>query len=222
MSPPDVDAIIFDNDGVLVDSEIIHVEVERELLGEIGLNYSYEDYMSRFVGLSPKDFEAELSDDHEYVFGRPFPDSFRDDLKKRVWPRIEAELKALPGAANLVARAGRPTAVASSATADRLQRKLEITGLRELFDPHIYSSQMVPNGKPAPDLFLHAASKVGIAPDRCMVIEDSMNGVRAGRAANMFTVGFTGGSHADAGLAERLLKAGAHLVVASHDELFAA
>ena len=219
LSSSDFDAIIFDNDGVLVDSERIHVAVELELLKELGLDYSYGEYLSRFVGLSTPDFHAALSHDFEAKYDKPFPDTFSDDLHKRVWPRMEAELEPLPGISDLVERAGKPVAVASSASADRLNRKLVLTNLHDLFDPHIYSSQRVQNGKPAPDLFLFAAAQLGIPPQRCAVIEDSVNGVRAGRAAGMIVVGFIGGGHADERLGERLRDAGAHLISARHDTL---
>lgn len=213
------DAIIFDNDGVLVDSEIIHITVEREMLKEIGLTYSHETYLSRFVGLSMPDFYAELDRDHRQKFGRVFPPGFDAELVRRVWPRIEAELQPISGASELATRFQGLTGVASSAPPDRLTRKLEITGLKSLFEPHIYSSQAVQKGKPAPDLFLHAAAELTVAPTNCVVIEDSENGVRAGRAAGMIVIGFTGGQHADPKLGDRLKSAGAHCVVSSHAEL---
>lgn len=212
-------AIIFDNDGVLVDSEVIHVQVERELLAEIGLDYSYEDYMSRFVGMPTPAFLTALAADHEARMGAPFPDDFHDRLKARVWPRIDAELQPLPGIQNLLEAFAGPTAVASSAHLFRLRHKLTLTQMLDWFEPHIYSADMVEHGKPAPDLFLYAAAQLGIAPEHCLVIEDSVNGVKAGRAAGMQVIGFTGGGHADAGLSARLEAAGAHAAVAGHAEV---
>jgi len=215
----DFDAIIFDNDGVLVDSERIHIEVELQLLEELGLDYAYEDYLSRFVGLSSPDFHAQLSRDHQSRLGRPFPSDFDETLTGRVWPLMEAELDALPGIADLIDRAAKPVAVASSAPPERLNRKLVLTGLHALFAPHIYSAQQVEHGKPAPDLFLFAAQQLGVRPERCVVIEDSVNGVRAGRSAGMIVIGFVGGGHADADLAQRLLAAGADMISAAHETL---
>ena len=212
-------AIIFDNDGVLVDSEVIHVQCERELLAEIGLDYAYEDYMSRFVGMPTPAFLKALAVDHEARLGAPFPEDFHDRLKDRVWPRIDAELQPLPGIPELLDAFGGAIAVASSAHLLRLRHKLTWTGMLDWFEPHIYSADVVEHGKPAPDLFLHAASQLGIAPERCLVIEDSVNGVKAGRAAGMQVIGFTGGGHADPGLGARLEAAGAHAVVAGHDEV---
>ena len=214
------DAIIFDCDGVIVDSEIIHVSIERELLSEYGLDYSLETYLSRFMGLAMPDYYAELERDYRAKFGEAFPKSFEPELTQRAWPRIEAELKAVPGLEDLVSSLTQPVAVASSSPMKRLTRKLEITGLSHLFKPHIYSAQLVENGKPAPDLFLFAAKRLNATPPRCVVIEDSENGVKAGCAAGMSVIGFTGGQHADPALADRLRAAGADHVVSGHVELF--
>lgn len=214
-----IDAIIFDNDGVLVDSEVILISVERELLAEMGLHYDDQTYVARFVGLSNADYFAALAQDYLTLTGDKFPADFSDQLRQRVWPRIEAELEAIPGVPALVERFGKRTAVASSAVLPRLNHKLKLTDLFDLFDPHIYSSDHVTNGKPAPDLFLHAAARVGVAPPRCLVIEDSVNGVKAGRRAEMLTAGFIGGGHVDEVHGQRLLDAGAHFVVNGHAEL---
>lgn len=219
MSIAHCDALIFDSDGVLVDSEVIHIAVEQELLAELGLTYDHETYLSRFVGLSNPDFYAELASDYEARIGGSFPADFGSRLQKRIWPRIEAELRPIDGVARLVEAVGGKVAVGSSAPFERLTRKLDITGLSPLFSPHIYSVDHVPNGKPAPDLFLHAASQIGVQPDRCAVIEDSVNGVKAARAASMTPIGFVGGGHADAGLGERLKANGAAFVVSSHAEI---
>jgi beta-phosphoglucomutase-like phosphatase (HAD superfamily) len=109
--------------------------------------------------------------------------------------------------------------VGSSAPFDRLTKKLNLTDLASLFSPHIYSADQVSNGKPAPDLFLHAAKQIEVAAERCAVIEDSVNGIKAARAANMMPIGFVGGGHADAGLANRLKANGAAHVVSSHAEI---
>ena len=214
-----IDAIIFDNDGVLVDSETIHVAVERELLAEIGLDYDYETYMSRFVGLNNHDFHTALARDYAETHARRFPADFKARLKARAWPRIEDELMPIDGVADLVSAFNGAVAVASSATPHRLNRKLELTGLRELFSPHVYSADQVAQGKPSPDLFLFAAAQLEVSPARCMVVEDSVNGIIAARAANMLSIGFIGGGHADARHSDRLLEAGAHGCVAGHDEI---
>ncbi len=215
----DCDALIFDSDGVLVDSEVIHMAVEQEMLAELGLYYDHETYLSRFVGLSNPDFYSELASDYATRVGGSFPADFGTRLQERIWPRIEAELCPIDGVAQLVEAVRGKVAVGSSAPFERLIRKLDITGLSPLFEPHIYSVDHVQNGKPAPDLFLYAASQIGVQPDRCAVIEDSVNGIKAARAANMTPIGFVGGGHADAGLGERLEANGAATVVSSHIEI---
>ena len=219
MDVSNIKAIIFDNDGVLVDSELIHIAIERELLAELGLHYDLQTYTSRFVGLSNTDFYSELSNDYDALSLGEFPANFDDRLRARVWPRIEDELKSIRDAEELAARFNGAVAVASSAPLWRLERKLNITNLFNLFAPHIYSSDHVENGKPEPDLFLYAAKRLAISPSNCMVVEDSENGVRAGRAAGMLTVGFIGGSHVDETHRAKLLNAGAQFVASGHDEI---
>ncbi|MEM7458589.1 MAG: HAD family phosphatase [Pseudomonadota bacterium] len=214
-----IEAIIFDNDGVLVDSEIIHIAVERELLAEHGLEYSDAVYKSRFVGLSMPDFYAALYVDFRAANAKPLPSGFGEELRARAWPRIEAELKAVSGAASLLQSFAGPCAVASSAPLERVKIKLALTNLLRYFGPHVYSSEHVSNGKPAPDLFQLAARKLGIEPSRCLVIEDSVHGVLAARAADMPVIGFTGGSHADQEVADRLRAAGATTIANSHFEI---
>lgn len=214
-----IEAIIFDNDGVVVDSETIHVAVERAFLAELGLEYDSGTYLSRFVGLKNADFHAALNQDFRTKFGAPLPRDFRDRLDARAWPRLEMELQAMTGISELVKSFGGKVAIASSASEARLYQKLEITGLTGLFAPWIYSSDYVENGKPEPDLFLYAADKLGVPARHCLVVEDSVNGVIAGRAAGMSTVGFTGGGHTDANHATRLKLAGADFCVESHAEL---
>ena len=214
-----IEGIIFDNDGVLVDSEVIHVAVERELLAEHGLEYSDEAYMSRFVGLSMPDYFAALDADFRAAHERPLPANFADELRARAWPRIQSELQPMPGAADFLTAFDGPRAVASSAPLVRVKIKLSVTNLSQFFGAHVYSSEQVANGKPAPDLFLLAARELAIDPRFCLVIEDSVHGVVAARAAGMAVIGFTGGGHADAALADRLRAAGATTVADSHDEI---
>lgn len=219
MNLADSSAIIFDSDGVLVDSEVIHMAVERELLNELGLHYENDVYLSRFAGLSNADYYAELQADYAEQMGKPFPADFGEQLHKRTWPRIESELQAMDGVVALVRAFQGKTAVGSSAPIDRLTRKLEITGLLDLFAPHIYSADHVMHGKPAPDLFLHAAKNLGVQPKDCAVIEDSVHGVVAARNAGMVPIGFVGGGHVDRGLKDRLIESGAEIVVSSHGEI---
>jgi HAD superfamily hydrolase (TIGR01509 family) len=213
------DALIFDSDGVLVDSEIIHIAAEREVLAQIGLFYDDAEYLSRFIGLSNVDFHAELEADYASLHGKAFPRDFAERLNALTWPRIVAELEPIPGVAPLVSAFQGRTAVASSAPAEKVAHKLALARLDKVFAPHIYSADLVEAGKPAPNLFLLVARKLDVAPESCAVIEDSVHGVRAAGAAGMMPIGFVGGSHADPGLADRLRESGAQIVVSSHREL---
>ncbi|MCA8899867.1 MAG: HAD family hydrolase [Hyphomonas sp.] len=215
------EALIFDCDGVLVDSEVIAIQCERELLAEWGLVYDFETFVSRFVGLHNRDFHIALAADAEAA-GISLPKGFGPQLHANNWKRYETELRAIAGVMDVVNTFPGLRAVASSSEADKLIRKLELTGLHEAFAPHVYSSDLVTNGKPAPDLFLLAAERIGARPETCLVIEDSVNGVKAARAAGMTAWGFTGGGHADAGLSGRLAEAGAHAVFPSHPAIAAA
>ncbi|MGE6696135.1 HAD family hydrolase [Hyphomonas sp. NPDC076900] len=214
-------ALIFDCDGVLVDSEAIAIQAERELLAGWGLDYDFQAFVSRFVGLHNRDFYAALASDAE-ALGLALPEGFGPALQANNWKRYETELTAIEGVASVTEAFGGALAVASSSEADKLVRKLQIAGLHDLFVPHIYSSDLVTHGKPAPDLFLLTADKLNAAPEACLVIEDSINGIKAARAAGMTAWGFTGGGHADAGLAQRLAEAGAHGVFSSHREIASA
>nr|WP_321441631.1 HAD family phosphatase [uncultured Hyphomonas sp.] len=215
------EALIFDCDGVLVDSEVIAIQCERELLSQWGLDYEFEAFVQRFVGLHNRDFHIALAADAEAA-GLTLPEDFRTALHANNWTRYETDLTAIEGVMDVVAAFSGLQAVASSSEADKLVRKLELTGLQDTFAPHVYSSDLVANGKPAPDLFLLAADRIGVRPETCLVIEDSVNGVKAARAAGMTAWGFTGGGHADAGLTGRLTDAGAHSVFASHRDVAAA
>ncbi len=206
------DAVIFDCDGVLVDSEVLAIRGERKALKEMGLEYTTPDYVRRFVGLHDGVFIEQLRIDYRNAFGAAAPDDFED--------RITAGRRNEMGALTVIAGAGAAMeaakektgaiAVASSARALFLESKLKRMGLWGHAAPHIYSADLVVNGKPAPDVFLYAADKLSVDPARCLVLEDSENGVRAGRAAGMTVWGFLGGGHVYDGHAERLCEAGAH------------
>ncbi|MEZ6013058.1 MAG: HAD-IA family hydrolase [Hyphomonas sp.] len=215
---PRFDALIFDCDGVLVDSEVIAIQCEREMLASWGLHYEFEDFVHRFVGLHNRDFHIALAADARAA-NLTLPEDFGSRLHANNWTRYETELRAIAGVMDVVAAFPGMQAVASSSEADKLVRKLEIAGLYEAFAPYVYSSDLVSNGKPAPDLFLLTAGRLGARPEACLVIEDSVNGVKAARAAGMTAWGFTGGGHADAGLKGRLADAGAHDVFASHRDI---
>ncbi len=213
------EAVIFDCDGVLVNSEALGIDIERKALATFGLHYEHKDFLTRFMGLSDDDFLKALDADRQSQLGEALPDHFEtmvEDEKRCVYA---TELKPISGVAAFVAAMTMPKAVASSARIEALARNLHLTTLHDLFAPHIYSAELVENGKPAPDLYLFAAERLDRSPTSCLVIEDSENGVRAGVAAGMTVWGFTGGGHADQGLGDRLRAAGADLIFADYAAL---
>jgi HAD superfamily hydrolase (TIGR01509 family) len=203
---------------VLVDSEIIAVEAETVLLAEHGLTYETDEFLARFMGMSDNAFYAALAEDSHARLGHGLPDDFRARVDARKHALNEEKLAAVAGIHDAVAALTLPKAVASSSTDERLSYKLRKTGLWDFFAPHIYSANHVEHAKPAPDLFLYAASALDIAPERCLVIEDSVNGVLAARAAGMRVWGFAGGGHMDEAASARLVAAGAECVIADWRE----
>lgn len=206
-------AVIFDCDGVLVDSEILAIEVEIALLAEYGLTYAPADYHNRFLGLNDAAYQAALDIDARERTGRPLADDFLHRAQIQRWDACQTRLVEVPGCAVAVSTLTLPKAVASSSGADFLREKLRLTGLLGAFDPHVYSADLVERAKPHPDIFLHAAERLDADPARCLAIEDSVNGVRAALAAGMTVWGFAGGGHVDAQGAARLAEAGAHQVL---------
>jgi HAD superfamily hydrolase (TIGR01509 family) len=207
-------AVIFDCDGVLVDSEILAIEVECELLASLGLVYDLPTFRRRFLGMHDAAFAQALDADRRAVCGLALPDDFVATTHARRSAAVDARLTEVAGAAKAVAALRLPKAVASSTGVAFLERKLRKTDLWTAFAPHAYSADLVAHGKPAPDIFLHAAAALGVAPAQCLAIEDSANGVVAARAAGMRVWGFTGGGHCGAESAEALRAAGAEDVLA--------
>lgn len=204
-------AVIFDCDGVLVDSEVIALEVELEMLAEQGLTFDRTDYAIRFMGLSTEAYHAAIDVEAKARLGRSIIEAIRQSDRLRAV--MVARLTEVAGAAEAIAGLTLPKAIASSGSMDGLERKLKRTGLWTLFEPHVYGADHVAQAKPAPDLFLHAAGALDVAPADCLVLEDSLNGVVAARAAGMTVWGFLGGGHASDALGERLVGAGAARLV---------
>ena len=205
--------VIFDCDGVLVDSEVLALEVELAMLAEQDLHFEREDYVTRFMGLSHEKFHEVIDAEAQSRLGRPISRSIRDEMARRLRQTMIARLTEVPGAAAAVAATPLLKAVASSSTKEGLERKLRQVGLWPHFEPHVYSADHVTHAKPAPDLFLHAAEKLGVRPQDCLVLEDSVNGVIAARAAGMRVWGFLGGGHAHDKMGARLTAAGAERLV---------
>jgi HAD superfamily hydrolase (TIGR01509 family) len=179
------DAVIFDCDGVLVDSEALALEIELELMAAVGVTYDRPTFCRRFKGLHSTSFYAALDADARSWTGKSLPDDFARSHTARIRAAFDAALDTVPGAAEATAGCPRPIAVASSSPTDLLETKLGKVGLWDHFVPHVYSGDLVARGKPAPDLFLFAANRLGVDRRACLVIEDSVNGVVAGVAAGM-------------------------------------
>jgi HAD superfamily hydrolase (TIGR01509 family) len=192
---------------------VLALEVELAILAEQGLSFEREDYVTRFMGLSYQAFHDVIDAEAQKRLGRPISESIREELATRLRQTMIARLTEVPGAVAAVAGTPLLKAVASSSTKEGLERKLRQVGLWAHFEPHVYSADHVAKAKPAPDLFLHAAEKLGVRADECLVLEDSVNGVVAGRAAGMRVWGFLGGGHVHDRLGERLMAAGAERLV---------
>ena len=212
------DAVIFDCDGCLIDSEVLALEVELEALANVGMTYDREDFCRRFMGLPNDAFFAALDADRIAALGAPLPADFRRRHGETLTRAVDERLTEVAGAAAAVAALGRLKAVASSSHSVFLERKLRRVSLWEAFAPHVYAGDQVPRGKPAPDLFLLAAAGLGVAPNRCLAIEDSVNGVAAARAAGMTVWALTAGGHILPGDIPRLRQAGAHAIVGAWSE----
>ncbi|MER8519165.1 HAD family hydrolase [Mesorhizobium sp. M0644] len=183
--------VIFDCDGVLVDSEMLSVSALLEMIALAGGNVSEDIAYEHFLGKSMKSVREILASD----FGLDLTDQHLTEMRSELMRRFREELKPMPGIAQVLPRLGVPCCVASSGTLERIRYALAVTGLLGLLEPHLFSAAMVARGKPAPDLFLHAADKMRAAPRNCLVVEDSPAGIEAARAAGMRVLAFTGGSH---------------------------
>jgi HAD superfamily hydrolase (TIGR01509 family) len=182
--------IVFDCDGVLVDSEVLSCQCLSDVLVEFGIALSRDEVLDLFLGRSTAAIE-----EHYRERGQMLPDDVFVRLKTRLLAKFATSLQPIPGIGAVVSRLKAPFCVASSSDIDRVSLCLDVTGLRGHFGDRVYTAQMVRHGKPAPDLFLHAAAKMGAEPVRTLVIEDSASGVLAGKAAGMTVWGFVGGSH---------------------------
>ena len=198
--------VIFDCDGVLIDSEMIALGVMRRRLGETGLRLTDEETRQRFLGRrldsSLRGIEAD--------FGAPLPETFRAEFSREILSAFERELKGIEGVRQAVEALSARVCVASSSGHERLRLSLRIAGYETIFAPNIFSAADVAEGKPSPDLFLHAAHAMAVEPKDCLVIEDSVAGVVAARAAGMAVLGFVGASHfSSSGDGADLIAAGA-------------
>lgn len=185
--------IIFDCDGVLVDSEPIANRVLVEVLAELGLRMTYDECVRTFIGRSAATCMAMI----EERIGRRLPEKFLQDWDVRLFAALRQDVKPIPGVTEALAQIRLPICVASSGSHERMRLTLEATGLLSRFGGCLFSATDVARGKPCPDLFLHAAQTIGATPGRCAVVEDTTIGVEAGMAAGMTVFGYAGGAYSD-------------------------
>jgi HAD superfamily hydrolase (TIGR01509 family) len=191
------EAIIFDCDGTLVDSEHLGNQVLVECVAELGLHLSLAEALGLFTGLKMAETVALI----EARLGRPVPPDFVPELRDRMSVAFKARLRPIAGVEAVLRSVRQPYGVASNGPRDKMELSLRTTGLLAYFGDRIFSAYEIGSWKPEPGLFLHAAESLGVAPERCAVVEDSVVGVRAGRAAGMTVFGFAPSGN-DAALAE--------------------
>ena len=201
-----VGALIFDFDGVIADSEEIANTVLAETVTDLGHSTTLDQALARYSGRRWDEVVAEI----EAAIKRPLPADFSAQLKLATLERFRTDLKEVSGASNFIRRFSNiPRCIASSSSIDRLQLCLSVLALEAEFGSHVFSADMVARGKPHPDIFLFAASRLGVNPDECLVIEDSAHGIRAAVAAGMTVIGLCAASHIRKGHDLKLRDAGA-------------
>ena len=201
--------VIFDCNGVLVDSEPLAAEIVSQEFMRAGFRLTPDLVARYFTGRRPADMFNEV----EGAAGRKLPAGFAATVARATLQRFRTELQPTKHMAQALTWLRGQKCVASSASYERIRLSLECTGLLRFFEPHLFSASEVENGKPAPDLLLHAAAKMGVDARQCIVVEDSVAGVAAAVAAGMTAIGFVGGSHVRGRLAEHLHEAGARVVI---------
>jgi HAD superfamily hydrolase (TIGR01509 family) len=204
--------VIFDCDGVLIDSEIIAARAQSRALAEHGIAITPEEAARRFAGIPDADMWQTLQAENACSL----PDGFASQYADRLQTTFRQELRALPHVhetLKALRERGLEVCVASSSTPPKLEAALKLVGLWDEFAPNVFSTAQVAKGKPAPDVFLFAARRMGAAVLDCVVVEDSVPGVRAARAARMRAVGYVGASHNGPDQRQRLLDEGAFEVI---------
>ncbi|WP_207103048.1 HAD family hydrolase [Paracoccus shandongensis] len=187
----DIDLIIFDCDGVIADSEVLSAQVLIEQLGGLGIAMTPAEVRRDFLGRSFPTVAQTI----RQRFGQPLPDRFEADYRARLLDRFAAELGPTPGFMAMLDGLPVPGCIATSSSPERVGRTLEVLGLADRFAGRVFTASLVRHGKPAPDLFLLAADRMGCAPANTLVIEDSSPGIAAGLAAGMHVLHYAGGAH---------------------------
>jgi HAD superfamily hydrolase (TIGR01509 family) len=186
-----ISLVIFDCDGVLIDSEMISTAVMVEMLQPLGVMLDQRHVLEHFVGHPYPVVAGKIAASH----GAPLPARFEEAYRAALLTRFARELTAMPGIMEVLEALAVPYCAATSSAPERARESLRIAGLAQHFGERVYTVSMVERVKPAPDLFLLAAERMGVAPARCLVVEDSPLGIAAARAAGMKVWLFTGGGH---------------------------
>jgi HAD superfamily hydrolase (TIGR01509 family) len=204
--------LIFDFDGVLVDSEILASTVEAQVKTEMGFPTTVEDQIHRFTGTHAT-HPVQINE------RKRLPENYVAVVQQRVYTKYKEELKPIAGTTEFLSQLKLPRALASSSSSDGLEFKLAITNLKKYFGDHVFNNDMVANCKPAPDLYLHALKTMGWKAEDGYAIEDSEPGVRSARGAGLRVIGFIGGGHVRDGYGDRLIAAGAQRLIKDLREL---
>lgn len=210
-----VQCVIFDCDGVLVDSEILANRTALEMLRPYGFVMSPEEYGRLYAGKVEEDILRIVREEH----GIDLPDNFNVQLRQAIDHRLDNDLQPISGMKEVIAAVALPRAVVSNSRLARVTASLQMAGLSDLFGEHVFAVDLVENPKPAPDLYLHAAQRLGVEPAACLVVEDSSSGVTAAHRAGMPVIGFLAASHIPPGHAETLMQAGAYTTANTAVEL---
>ncbi|MCB9990563.1 MAG: HAD family phosphatase [Rhodospirillales bacterium] len=214
-----VKAVLFDCDGVLINTEEIGYRLLSKIFAQHAIHYSRETFVEMLSGITYKAFQKKVLTQHPEL-----PDGFFDDFSAKMQVAHDAEMRAIDGVKELLQNlkdAGIPFAVCSNSGAEGLRHKLRKTGLYDYFVPHIYSRDDVDHGKPAPDMYLLAARIFDVDPKDCFVVEDSMTGTMAGVRADMGVIGFVGEAHRDDSEAGFLKRAGAKMIAFDMGQVWA-
>lgn len=211
------DLIIFDCDGVLVDSEIIAADVESKLLTDAGYPIGVEEMAERFAGMTWKNILLQV----EQEASIPLSASLLDKSEKLLDMRLKRDVQPIDGVEYAVSRLAMKRCICSNSSSKRLDMMLTKVGLKQLFAPYIFSAKDLgpDRAKPKPDIYLHGAAQMGVSPGKAVVVEDSVHGIHAARAAGMRVIGFTGGAHTYPAHADRLMDAGAETVISRMNDL---
>ena len=209
--------VIFDCDGVLIDSEIIAMRVEIEMLKEHGYECEESEHIRRYTGLN---FSQTLKMIEEES-GRYFPDDLDEKTQKEIDSRLWRNVVALPGAGDVLDQLDQPRCICSNSGDERLKMSLTKVKLWDRFRPYVFSAKSLPDiaVKPAPDIFLHAAREFEVKPHECVVIEDSSHGVEGAAAAGMRVIGYVGASHTYPEHGDQLMDAGAETIIKNLSEI---